>query len=191
MIEKTENKMGSFHARITASVIDLFILLLALLPLSNILNVFLFGEETFNALYTEVSNSMGGANSEALYRKLIEANCFSKYIILNLITLSFTMVYFLVFWIKCDTSPGKWLMGLKIVDEKTGRSPTIGQYFIRIFSYFLSALPLMIGFIMINYSKTRQGLHDKIAGTYVLHFKRDYSVIKEFLKKLPFRRQAR
>lgn len=189
MTEDVKDNLGSFNARMTASIIDLVVLLLLLIPFSNLLNSIIIGDEAVKVLNDIAANGTV-TDTDTLYKKLLETHFFSKYIILNIITMSFTMVYVLILWIKWDASLGKWLMGLKIVDAKTGESPSIKQYFIRIFSYFLSALPLMIGFIMINYTKNHQGLHDRLAGTYVVHFRRNYSYISDFLKKLSFRRSA-
>lgn len=187
MTDKIEEKLGSFNARMAASIIDLGLLLLMLMPLSSLLSFVIFGEDAINSVLKEVAGTNGVTDADALYKKLAEKHFFSRYIILNLITLGFTMVYCLVFWIKCDASPGKWLLGLRIVDVKTGMSPSVKQYIVRMLSYFLSALPLMIGFMMINYTKTHQGLHDRIAGTYVIHFPRDYSALKEWFRKFSLR----
>jgi uncharacterized RDD family membrane protein YckC len=40
----------------------------------------------------------------------------------------------------------------------------IGQYF----GYFVSILPLMLGFIWVGIDKKKQGFHDKLAGTVVI-----------------------
>lgn len=62
---------------------------------------------------------------------------------------------------------GKTMMGLKVVDLNGNRISFLratGRHFARI----LSVLTLLIGYLMVLFTKKRQGLHDMIAGTYVL-----------------------
>lgn len=68
---------------------------------------------------------------------------------------------------KYQATLGKSLMGLKVVDMKGDRiSPgkAIGRYLSKI----ISALILMIGFIMAGFDARKQALHDKIANTLVI-----------------------
>jgi uncharacterized RDD family membrane protein YckC len=62
---------------------------------------------------------------------------------------------------------GKMVMGLKVTDLDGDRI-TFKKATIRYFSKILSALILLIGFIMAAFNPQRQTLHDKIAGTYVM-----------------------
>lgn len=62
---------------------------------------------------------------------------------------------------------GKQLMNIYIVDEnyqKIDSGKSIGRYFAKI----LSALILMIGYIMAGFDSKKQSLHDKIVKTYVV-----------------------
>lgn len=62
---------------------------------------------------------------------------------------------------------GKMLMGIRVADGSGGRigfvRPT-GRHFAKI----ISALILYGGFIMIGLTARKQGLHDRLAGTFVL-----------------------
>ena len=64
-------------------------------------------------------------------------------------------------------SVGKKIVGLKVTDEH-GAQIGFGKANARYWSKILSALILMIGFIMVAFTENKQGLHDKIAKTYVL-----------------------
>lgn len=77
----------------------------------------------------------------------------------------------LLFWFYKSATPGKMLMGMEIVDAKTFAKPTRKQFFIRYLSYALSLIPFTIGLLMVLFTKRRQGLHDKLSGTVVV-FKR-------------------
>ncbi len=56
----------------------------------------------------------------------------------------------------------------KIVDAVSGNAPTNGQMIGRYFAYFISTIPLCLGFLWIAFDKKKQGWHDKLAGTVVV-----------------------
>ncbi|MBF0213709.1 MAG: RDD family protein [Magnetococcales bacterium] len=64
-------------------------------------------------------------------------------------------------------SPGKKMLGFKVVDEQ-GRRIGFGKANGRYWSKLLSMLLLFVGFIMVAFTERKQGLHDKIAGTFVV-----------------------
>jgi len=75
----------------------------------------------------------------------------------------------IVFWRYCGATPGKLAVGVRIVDARTGGRPPLGRLVLRMLAYLLSALPLYLGFLWIAADRRRQGWHDKIAGTLVIH----------------------
>lgn len=74
----------------------------------------------------------------------------------------------IAFWRYCGATPGKIAMDIKIVDAKSGGPPSTARLVVRFLCYFLSALPLYLGFIWIAIDRRKQGWHDKIAGTVVI-----------------------
>jgi len=62
---------------------------------------------------------------------------------------------------------GKVLYKMKVVNADGGRLSILNAIG-RFFAKFLSALILGIGFFMIAFTKNKQGLHDKLAKTYVV-----------------------
>jgi uncharacterized RDD family membrane protein YckC len=73
------------------------------------------------------------------------------------------------FWRYCGATPGKIALGLKIVDAASGQPATLGRLVLRFFGYFVSALPLYLGFLWVAVDRRKQGWHDKIARTIVIH----------------------
>src|SRR5262245_10561103 len=73
-----------------------------------------------------------------------------------------------LFWIYRQATPGKILVGAKIVDEKTLGKPTTGQLVGRYLAYYVSMFGLMLGFIWVGLDARKQGWHDKLAGTLVI-----------------------
>jgi uncharacterized RDD family membrane protein YckC len=73
-----------------------------------------------------------------------------------------------IFWFYKSATPGKMALKLTIVDARTGRKPTLGQFVIRYLGYYVAAIPLLLGLIWVGIDKRKQGWHDKIAGTVVI-----------------------
>jgi len=61
----------------------------------------------------------------------------------------------------------KMILGLKVVDY-SGNRITFGRATARYFSQWLSMLILSIGFMMVGWTKKKQGLHDFVAETRVI-----------------------
>lgn len=78
-------------------------------------------------------------------------------------------VAIVLLWTRRGATPGKLLMGCRIVDARTGRPPRPGQAALRLAAYAVSALPLYLGFAWIGWDRRKQGWHDKLAGTVVLY----------------------
>ena len=68
---------------------------------------------------------------------------------------------------KWQASVGKKAVGLKVVNEK-GNRISFGRAAGRYFALLLSGLILGIGCMMVGWTKKKQGLHDIMAGTYVI-----------------------
>jgi uncharacterized RDD family membrane protein YckC len=88
-------------------------------------------------------------------------------VLFNLLYLFMCMAYFTYFHGICGKTPGKMVFGLKVIRE-TGEPLTFGTAFLRWIGYFVSSLPLNLGFIWIAFDRKKQGFHDKLAGTVVI-----------------------
>lgn len=80
----------------------------------------------------------------------------------------FPIVWTVGFWAYRQATPGKMVIGAKIISAKTGGKPSVGQYVGRYFAYILSALPLGLGYFWAGWDAKKQTWHDKLAGTYVV-----------------------
>lgn len=74
----------------------------------------------------------------------------------------------LAFWAGAQATPGKMLMGLMIVDARTGEEPEFSHYLLRYLGYFLSALFFCLGYIWAAFHPRKQAWHDIIANTVVV-----------------------
>lgn len=83
----------------------------------------------------------------------------------------FPAVAVILFWVTKQATPGKMAVSAKIVDAKTGNVPSTGRMIGRYFAYFLSLIPLGLGYIWVAFDERKQGWHDKLAGTIVVRKK--------------------
>tara|TARA_Y100000766_G_scaffold273816_1_gene275114 strand:+ start:261 stop:713 length:453 start_codon:yes stop_codon:yes gene_type:complete len=72
------------------------------------------------------------------------------------------------FWRRFLGTPGKMVLRLRVVDARTGEPLPVGQCVLRYIGYFVSALPLCLGFIWVVFDARKQAWHDKIAGSVVI-----------------------
>ena len=72
------------------------------------------------------------------------------------------------FWTKYLGTPGKMALRLRVVDAKTGEAISTRKAIGRYLCYYISALPLFLGFFWVGIDKQKQGFHDKLAGTVVI-----------------------
>lgn len=85
-------------------------------------------------------------------------------------------IYFLIViytWLKFQSTPGKSIMSLRIVDFKTKGTPTKTQFFLRSLGYILATLPFCVGFLWIFINKNKRGWHDIMSRTQVVRIDKD------------------
>lgn len=86
----------------------------------------------------------------------------------SLVSLVFIIFYYLFFWMAAGQTPGKYLMGVKVV-ALDGPKIKLRHAALRYLGYYLSALPLGIGFLWILVDDQRRGWHDRFARTCVIY----------------------
>lgn len=72
-------------------------------------------------------------------------------------------------WLKFLGTPGKLLLGCQVVDADSFEPMSIKQAALRYVAYFVSFVPLLLGFLWVAWDKRKQAFHDKIANTVVLY----------------------
>ena len=142
MVEETVSYAG-FWLRVVASLIDTLLLMLITIPL-----ILLF----FGAAYWQ---------STAFVRGPVDF----------LISWVLPAVLVILFWIYKSATPGKMLISAKIVDARTGERPSIPQFIGRYVAYYVSLLPLGLGFLWVAFDERKRGFHDMLAGTVVVRTK--------------------
>ena len=88
--------------------------------------------------------------------------------VVSLVQLVLVAAAFIVFWVYRSATPGKMIFHARIADAATFGALSTGQAVIRYIGYYISSLPLFLGFLWIGWDRRKQGWHDKIAGTVVI-----------------------
>ncbi|HKS70000.1 MAG TPA: RDD family protein [Ktedonobacterales bacterium] len=91
--------------------------------------------------------------------------------VVSLIGAAVAIGYPVGFWVLLGQTPGKLLMGLRI-ERVNGQPLNIRHALLRYVGYWLSAIPLGLGFLWVLVDDKRQAWHDKLAGTYVTYHSR-------------------
>lgn len=132
-----------FWPRVGASIIDTILMLLVCMPLVT----WVYGPDYW------VAGEILAGPADFLINWLLPA------------------IAVLLFWMYRQATPGKMLIRAKIVDAKTGGKPGTGQLIGRYLAYYVSTIPLLLGFIWVAFDAKKQGWHDKLAGTLVIRIK--------------------
>jgi uncharacterized RDD family membrane protein YckC len=140
MNENRELKYAGFWIRLWASIIDSILVLLIISPIFLVI----VGTE------------------------FLESEQYTQGPVDFFISWVFPAIAVLAFWIYKSATPGKMVVSAKIVDAKTGEKPTVGQLVGRYLGYFVSGLPLGLGFFWVAFDRRKQGWHDKLAGTVII-----------------------
>lgn len=81
--------------------------------------------------------------------------------------LAFVPLYFVGLWVWRGQTLGKMAVAIRVL-RSDGRPVGVGAALLRLVGYLFSWLLLFAGFLMILFSRRRQGLHDHLADTIVV-----------------------
>lgn len=140
-------KYAGFWLRAWATIIDTLLMALILAPLL----LAIYGKEYFS------NDDIFAGPADFLLQVVVPA------------------IAVITFWIYKSATPGKMAIRATIVDARTGKAASNGQLIGRYLGYYVSILPLGLGFIWVAFDAKKQGFHDKLAGTVVVREQRETS----------------
>ncbi|CAM3065287.1 RDD family protein [Vibrio neptunius] len=144
---------AGFWIRFAASLIDTVLLFLLITPLMH----WIYGEVYWNS----DDFLLGGWD-----------------LLLNWVC---PLIATVAFWVYRSATPGKMALKLEVLDADSGHRLTFSKSVLRYFAYYVSAIPLCLGFIWIAFSSKKQGWHDLIANTVVVRRVVEHTKQAEFL----------
>lgn len=77
-------------------------------------------------------------------------------------------------WMLYGTTPGKWLLGIRIVRRDLTRDVARWRYALRMVMIFPASIVAGIGIFWMVFNKERRGWHDMVAGTVVIHIRPEW-----------------
>jgi len=153
-------KPAGFFSRTMAFVLDIF--LLTFLGLMSGVVIFLVLRFfRYKQILDFVKSWLGVEDQIGQYIALISPMLFLV-----------VLIYFVFFWTLVGYTPGKLLLGLRIV-RQDGRPVSVGRALLRYLGYWVSAVPLFLGFIWVLFDRQHEGWHDKLSNTHVIYILSD------------------
>lgn len=154
-VDPTPMPAGSWR-RLAAFTIDILVLTPALAILGWI--------------WVRLFDVAGPSSALPLYDYLVQLHLQGDPLVVGGLLIGATVagVYFLIGHLLWSTTVGMRTLGLVVVNSH-GESPGAGACTARILGAGLSTAYFLLGFVWIAFDSRRQGLHDKIADTLVIH----------------------
>ena len=153
--------------RYISVLLDLIIIVLFLQFCSQALNELFMNSEDSKILSQIAAKYQMQAPLSA-EEKTTQSRLIKLQILNQIVQCIMLFCYVTYMWVRFAATPGKLLLGLRVVDAQTFERMTLRQATKRFFSFILSAAPLFLGFLWSNFNKRCQTWHDKIAGTVVV-----------------------
>ncbi|WP_264338302.1 RDD family protein [Wolbachia endosymbiont (group A) of Cheilosia soror] len=153
--------------RYISVLLDLIIIVLFLQFCSQALNQLFMNSEDSKILSQIAAKSQMQAPLSA-EEKTTQSRLIKLLILNQIVQFIMLFCYVIYMWVRFAATPGKLLLGLRVVDAQTFEKITLRQATKRFFSFILSVAPLFLGFLWSNFNKRCQTWHDKIAGTVVV-----------------------
>ncbi len=156
-VPSLEGQYAGFVTRMGAFIIDILIINVSVLASTAVVSL-IFG--FFNSVF-ELMPRTGGNGFDA-------AGAWVAGFAAVLSLLVMAWLYPVVFWMINGQTIGKKVMGLRVV-RMDGKPMTFWRGLARVFGYWVSAVPLFLGFIWVIFSNKRRGWHDMLANTCVIY----------------------
>ena len=156
--------------RLFASTVDLLIISVVSTPIMGILSEYIF-MFIFKDFF--VQHQINLSDKQAMFQ-MVRSTEFAQFTTigklinyvgaLSLLNILFVGAFFVLFWKYAGTTPGKIIMGMKVVDADSLSKPSIKQSIKRFFGYFTAPF----GIWSVFFTDKRQALHDKMSNTIVI-----------------------
>jgi len=151
---------AGFWIRLAATLIDLSVLIVGLYILYCVLS------QSFFWIFPDIPRVLKSFN-EIARGAPFSGGIIGFIVFILLMFLISSTVYFVSCWATAGQTLGKLSLGIKVI--RSDSSPLDLRFaFIRFLGSMLCVAMLGIGFILIAFDSHKQGLHDRIADTYVV-----------------------
>jgi uncharacterized RDD family membrane protein YckC len=149
---------AGFWIRVVARIVDALVLGI---PFSILFAIFAVAGGLFASTSNSNSQSSNGA-AAALFG--------GAFVLLYLLALAVTFGYWIYFWGSSGETIGMRLLRLRVIDANTGAPIGYGRATIRLLMTFVNTWACYIGWIWVAFDPRKQGWHDKVASSVVVHY---------------------
>lgn len=183
--KRDDSPYASLNQRMFATGLDMLWAMFLLGPVILQMRPMIYGAADASAILPQATSR------EDLTRALLDSGYIFKFILESVLSFLIIAPVFAFCWSYGSTTPGKWLLRLRIVDAKTFRKMTGRQIVLRLIGYGVVVAPLFIamwltvlnpyyilsfvlfsmGIWWIYLDRNRRAWHDFIAGTAVVRVK--------------------
>ncbi len=158
------DRYAGYQERVFSSTIDLACMFFLLFEPFLVLSRLIYGDQAPELIFGNMAH-LSWAEMWEIYQKsdldvLMPLNFIIQVGIIGVLLISCQYGF--------GTTPGRFILGLKLADAKTEEPPSLFQLIRRFLGYFISLPPLMFGYLWCVWDPKRQTWHDKIGGTVVL-----------------------
>ncbi len=148
---------AGFWIRVVARLVDVLILGI---PFGILFGVFAAAGSLF-ASTSNASNQSGQGAAAALFGGV--------FVLFYLFALAVTFGYWIYFWGSSGETIGMRLLRLRVIDANTGAPIGYARATIRLLMTFVNTWACYIGWIWVAFDPRKQGWHDKVANSVVVH----------------------
>ncbi len=160
---------AGLQRRLFAAVIDATIIALVLSPFNQLILSYAYeGVHWDGQAFEQASRELGADAWRVQWHIWQDSGMLNAMGKLAQVQFSVFSAYSFIFWHFLSTTPGKWLLRLRVVDAARGTAITDWQSAIRLLGYVGSLLPLGAGFFAIDWNDKRLAWHDRLAKTAVI-----------------------
>lgn len=155
---------ASFNERMMASAIDITVLFMILNRPAQAMSA-----KLYETLPPEARAALSqNQNIAELLETATSSGFLTLYIVNFIVQVVLIGILIVTFQSLVHTTPGKWIVGLRITRSDNETFPSTGRLIVRYIGYIISCTPLMLGFIWMNFDPQRRTWHDRLAGTRVI-----------------------
>jgi len=166
---------AGYNERAIATTVDLilfaYVLYDPIVALEHKIREALLPQADFGMLETVMQKASQLAPLDQLtlaVNTFIDSGVWKVFVAVNGSAMAMVMLAFVLTLQYFKTTPGKWLMGLKLTRKDAETFPSFPQLLLRYAASFISCAPLMLGIIWMMFDKQSRSWHDMISGTRVI-----------------------
>ena len=183
---------GTFQDRVFASMMDMALIFLIFNELFAWISAIIYSgydPESIASIPPEIEHAPIMRQLQYLFGQWVDSGFAALWVLNSFIHSVIIGVVLVAFWAHFHTTPGKFIVGLRMAGKNGEGYPTLRDYIRRYLGFYLSMPIFMIGFAALGFDKQKRAWHDRIAGTTVIYtyeggiFRRTWDLLKKTIHR--------